>query len=86
MLLMIVFEVFVNILIIKLEYRYRAMELSLEKILGYSLWERTKSLSLITVGLTLLSTISGCLAMYFLSYGSVWIALFSGLGIGILDI
>lgn len=77
--LFLVLEFIIINAIIKLEYRVNAIELSLKKIMGYSIWEKNNTIILMTIITTLLSIIISVVIsiifetnkFYYLSLGGV---------------
>jgi hypothetical protein len=65
-LLMLLLEIMLIIVIIRLQYSVNAIELSVKKVLGYSLWERTKGMLMLTLITGILSGIATTVANYHL--------------------
>ena len=72
-------EMIVLSLVLKLEYRVHAMELSLKKLLGYSIWSRNQKMTLMTLSASLLSTISAIVMNQWLQIAEARYILYGGL-------
>lgn len=85
-----IFSIFLEIIVIglvlKLEYRVHAMEISLKKILGYSIWERNKKITLITLSAGMLSTISAIVMNQWLQIAEARYILYGGLIVFIVEL
>lgn len=66
-------------LILHLEYKVNAMELSLKKIVGYSIWARNKKLILITTSATILSMIISLFLTIFFHIAEIRYVLYGGI-------
>nr|WP_091014184.1 hypothetical protein [Paenibacillus amylolyticus] len=74
---LILFLEFVTITtILRLEYKVNAVELSVKKVLGYTLWQKNRKILLITLIPTILGIIAASVVQLFNDSGSYFIYLF----------
>lgn len=64
--------------VLRLEYQVNAIELSIQKVMGYSIWQKNRRLILSTMGITLVSTLAVALTAYILEFTSPGLLLAGG--------
>lgn len=64
--------------VLRLEYQVNAIELSVQKVMGYSIWQKNRSLIVSTMGITLVSTLAVALTAYIFEFSSPWLLLTGG--------
>ncbi|MEG1243946.1 MAG: DUF1430 domain-containing protein [Oscillospiraceae bacterium] len=69
--LIIFLEFIIITSILKLEYEVNAVELSLKKVMGYTLWQRNKKIIFMTMSVTLASVVIGLLISFLLKIGEL---------------
>ncbi len=78
--LIISLELLIIVTVLKLEYQVNALELSVKKVIGYSIWQKNRRLVLYTLGITSFSTLIVTLAVYFFAIGHpLWLLSGGGL-------
>ncbi|WP_214771592.1 MULTISPECIES: DUF1430 domain-containing protein [unclassified Exiguobacterium] len=64
--------------VLRLEYQVNAIELSVQKVMGYSIWQKNRRLIVSTMGITLVSTLAVALTAYILEFSSPGLLLAGG--------
>ncbi|MCY1689925.1 DUF1430 domain-containing protein [Exiguobacterium sp. SL14] len=64
--------------VLRLEYQVNAIELSVQKVMGYSIWQKNRRLVLSTMGITLVSSLAVAITAYILDFSSPWLLLGGG--------
>ncbi|QZY86415.1 DUF1430 domain-containing protein [Exiguobacterium acetylicum] len=64
--------------VLRLEYQVNAIELSVQKVMGYSIWKKNRRLIVSTMGITLVSTLAVALTAYILEFSSPGLLLAGG--------
>lgn len=64
--------------VLRLEYQVNAIELSVQKVMGYSIWQKNRRLIVSTMGITLVSTLAVTLTAYILEFSSPGLLLAGG--------
>ena len=64
--------------VLRLEYQVNAIELSVQKVMGYSIWQKNRRLVLSTMGITLVSSLAVAITAYILEFSSPWLLLGGG--------
>ncbi len=78
--LIIGLELLIIVTVLKLEYQVNALELSVKKVIGYSIWQKNRRLVLYTLGITSFSTVTVTLAAYVFVIGHpLWLLSGGGL-------
>lgn len=72
--------------IIKLEYNVNAIELSIKKVMGYSMWEKNSKIIWMTVITTILSTLSAVIVAIMMKLGGVYYLASGGIFILLLEL
>ena len=71
-------ELLVTWTVLRLEYQVNAIELSVQKVMGYSIWQKNRRLILSTMGITLVSTLAVALTAHILEFSSPGLLLAGG--------
>lgn len=71
--------------IIKLEYEANAIELSLKKILGYSIWEKNSKIVILTLAASIISVVASCVIGIVLRLSETKFMVLGGILIGIME-
>lgn len=69
-LLILSLELLVIWTVLRLEYQVNAIELSVQKVMGYSIWQKNRRLILSTMGITFVSTLAVAIMAYILDFSS----------------
>jgi len=69
-LLILSLELLVIWTVLRLEYQVNAIELSVQKVMGYSIWQKNRRLILSTMGITFVSTLAVAITAYILDFSS----------------
>jgi len=64
--------------VLRLEYQVNAIELSVQKVMGYNIWQQNRRLVVSTMGITLVSTLAVALTAYILEFSSPGLLLAGG--------
>ncbi|MFB3226196.1 DUF1430 domain-containing protein [Exiguobacterium sp. PHA03] len=64
--------------VLRLEYQVNAIKLSVQKVMGYSIWQKNRRLIVSTMGITLVSTLAVALTAYILEFSSPGLLLAGG--------
>ncbi len=83
--MILILEIYINILIIKLEYNFNSMQLSIMKITGYSRFERIRKLCIISLIMMCLSTFVCLISLTILKQFGIIFPIISVFIVGILD-
>lgn len=84
--LVLLLELMIIGLILRLEYEINAIELSIKKILGYTIWEKNKKIIIITLLATISSILIALIINFIFSISQAAYLLFGGLIILIIEV